>query len=394
MKRTIVIGGGTYSHIRSHFSLASVAYGNTAKYLSKKIEGCELVLTKMADVNSAIETSKDLSTYIDKLLLDNSVGTIIFSCAVCDFDMEIADIPADSKAKRLSSSNNLHVVLSPAQKIIKKIRLTRPDIFLVGFKVSCGDNEDDQYYTALKSMKQNKCNLVLSNDIRTRLNMIITPEEASYCITKDRHKVLDKLVDMIEYRHRLTYNKTNLIKRDNVSFSSMPGTFKAVVKYLIDSGGFICDNGNNFTPGHFCVKIGEYIYSSQRKANHNLVESVGLTKLKFSYDNVTAYGRSKPSVGATSQKLLFDGYNEYDCIVHTHNPKNIQSNINTVEQEKFQCGSIECGKNTLNGMRSCEVGASVFLNKHGLVLMFKSSDDPLKIISYIKTNILLSEKIR
>ena len=79
MKTTLVIGGGTFNHIRNHLSLAAPAFGSTAKFIHNQIEGSELVLTKMADSSSKLVTNKDLYNFIDQVLLDESIGTIILS---------------------------------------------------------------------------------------------------------------------------------------------------------------------------------------------------------------------------------------------------------------------------------------------------------------------------
>src|SRR5690606_33043198 len=98
---------------------------------------------------------------------------------------------------RLKTDNgSVTMELTVADKIISKIRKTRKDIFLIAFKTTCGATEQEQYLAGLNLMKKNSCNLVLANDTKTKLNMIITPEEAKYCVTNNRSLVLAELVDM------------------------------------------------------------------------------------------------------------------------------------------------------------------------------------------------------
>jgi len=70
------------------------------------------------------------------------------------------------------------------------------------------------------------------------------------------------------------------------------------------------------------------------------------------------------------------------------------STVNTVSQEPFQCGSLECGENTLGGMREYEGIKAVMLDKHGMNILFRSTDDPDRVIEFIESNIRLGEKTR
>lgn len=398
-KRIVIIGGGTFNHIRNHLSLAAPAFGDTAKYLHKKLNNSILYLTKMAG-GKILSTNEDVSKLVDNLIQSPNTGTIIMSAAICDFEAEWSgSVPNGSHAERLKTKDgDVHLNLYPSEKIIKRIRLQRPDIFLVGFKTTTNQTRLEQYYTALKFMKNTKCNLVFANDVVTRLNMIIVPEEAKYHVGTNRQQALNGLLDLIHVRQNLTYNKTNLIQTDNVNMTVTPKTFQNVIEFLVYNGGFIEDNGNGFTPGHFCYKWSDDSFlSSQRKTNHNNVFKQGLTwtiKPIHSTSKIIALGTHKPSVGATSQRLLFEQYPKYDCIVHTHNPLKLTSTINRISQYNFQCGSIECGKNTLSGMHFNNNIGAVYLEKHGVNIMFKSTDDPNKIIDFIKNNLQLGIKIQ
>ena len=397
-KQTVILGGGTFYHIRNHLSLAAPAFGTTAKYLHKKLPDSFLYLTKMADSKSKLVTNKDIENFIDELILDKNIGTIILNVALCDFEADwIGNIPNGPHADRLKTSDGGgQLEIYPADKLINKIRIKRPDIFLVGFKTTTNAMEKEQYYTALQFMKKTKCNLVLANDTVTRNNMVVVPEEAYYFNTQVRNITLHGLVELIEKRQNLTYHRTNFKElKNNIDMEYTPPTFKTVIRYLIDNGGFICDNGNGFTPGHFCFKLNENSFlSSQRKANHNNVFDVGLTKITTRSNNIIiAKGTAKPSVGFTSQKLLFKACPQFDCIVHTHNPLKVNSKINRIPQFAYQCGSIECGHNTLSGLKFYGNIGAVYLTKHGINILFNSADNPQDVIEFINNNIKLGSKV-
>ena len=391
MSRIIIIGGGTFEPIRNHLSLSAPAFGTTAKQIHE-ILGGELVLTKMADPTSKLKTNKDLSKYIDTLIEDKNVKCVVLSAAFCDYYIKDGDFHGE----RLSTSDgDVQIDLTPSNKVIDKIRRKRPDIFLVGFKTTTNKIVNDQFLIGLKMMKRSKCNLVLANDTVTRNNIIITPEESYYGDTTNREDIIKKLCDMITHRMKATYNRTNFIVEKPVSMNMTSETFQKVINWLIRNDGFIENNGNGFTPGHFCQKIDNNTFlSSQRKADHNKVFQEGLTMVQVSNndESFTAIGSRKPSVGARSQWLLLKNNPEFDCIVHTHNPLKWDSKVPKAEQYRFQCGSLECGMNTLNNLGDFGNIKAVYLEKHGINILFKSTDDWQNVVDFIDDNILIGEK--
>ena len=91
-KRTIVVGGGTFSPISTHLSLAAPAFGNTARtiysLLKSRMIDSELILTDMASDGICprdIRTNDDVKRVVDELLEDDSVGIIVMNVAFCDF---------------------------------------------------------------------------------------------------------------------------------------------------------------------------------------------------------------------------------------------------------------------------------------------------------------------
>ena len=408
MKRRIVIlGGGTFQAVRNHLALAAPAFGSTARNLFKKLDyltfsRASLHLTKMAFSDSNLVTNEDVEQFIDTLLEDKTVGTIILNVAFCDFKAKPIDgIECDFHAERLETSKgDITLELTPTEKVIKKIRIKRPDIFLVGFKTTTNKTSEEQFLIGLKMMKSVKCNLVLANDTVTRNNMIITAEETIYGETTDREAALTELANITHMRCDLTYNPSEFILSESVDMSMAPESFQRCIQFLIDNGGFIENNSNGFTPGHFCYKSGlNSFFSSQRKANHNLVFTEGMSlvqvKLDIKRDEAfRVYGKRKASVGARSQWLILKENPEFDCIIHTHNPLKEGSNIPVTPQKPFQCGSLECGINTVTHMGNFGNIKAVYLDKHGANILFKSTDDVSNIIEFIKQHIQLGIKVK
>ena len=333
-----------------------------------------------------------------KLKEDMDTKVIFFNVGLCDYDgliMEDGGYTASGKyADRLHTSNGTQMMeLIPKEKILKDIRTGRKDIFLVAFKTTCGATEDEQYLAGLNLLKKGSCNLVLANDVKTRVNMIITPEEARYHVTTDRWEALTQLVDMTYYRSHLTFTRSTVVAGEPVKWDSelVYPTLRKVVDYCIGLNAYKPFNGA--TVGHFACKITETEFlTSIRKSNFNDLAKNGLVRVTTDGpDSVIAYG-AKPSVGGQSQRYVFKQHPDYDCIVHFHCPIKEGSEVPTVSQREYECGSHECGQNTSNGLKKFGNLSAVYLDNHGPNIVFNHSIDPYEVIQFINENFDLSDK--
>lgn len=419
MKNIAIIGGGTVSHVRNHLALTAPAYGTTANKINALIipklmdvKYCQytpnLYLTKMASAgNSNLETNQDIENLVDTLIADSSTKIIFFNPALVDFDGSVlrsgargyqwADdletVSGKYEARLKTSEGDVKLLLTPANKIINKIRKDRKDIFLVGFKTTCGASEDEQFLTGLHLLKSSSCNLVLANDTKTRLNMIITPEQARYSVSNQRDNVLSDLVNMVLNRSQSTFTRSTVIHGGSVAWEDpmIPKALRAVVNHCIKRGAYKPFWGA--TVGHFAVKVNETTFlTSKRKTNFNNLNEVGLVEVESDGpDSVIAYG-GKPSVGGQSQRIVFKNHPDVDCIVHFHCPPTDKSKVAVRPQQFFECGSHECGQNTSDGLLEIEPGIKVvYLDNHGPNIVFNRNIDPIKVINFIDNNFDLSK---
>lgn len=407
MKNIDIIGGGTVSYVRNHLALTAPAYGNTARFIYDAINlnnkfnyNVNLHLTKMANAGQGkLETSQDIDSLISNLIENPDTKIIFFNPALVDFDGSVApepewnidwdtDSPSGKYETRLKTSEgNKLLVLSPASKIISKIRRNRKDIFLVGFKTTCGATEDEQFIAGLNLLKTSSCNLVLANDTKTRVNMIITPEQARYSVSSNRNDVLNDLVQMTLQRSMGTFTKSTVIDGQPIDWNSkeVPNSLREVVNFCISQGAYKPFNGS--TVGHFASKVDDKTFlTSRRKTNFNNLKEVGLVKVESKdLNSVIAYG-SKPSVGGMSQRIIFKEHPEMDCIVHFHCQPRDKNKLSVRPQDN-ECGSHECGKNTSAGLRLETDGIKcVYLDKHGPNIVFNQNIDPNKVIKFIDDN--------
>lgn len=410
MKTIEIIGGGTISHIRSHLALCAPAYGNTARKIYSLIDNklynnnefpglgkLNLHLTKMADHNSNLETNEDISNLLDKLLENPETKIIFFNPALVDYDASVTTVIPTKSGKyepRLKTSEGVQQLkLTPSDKLVAKIRKQRKDIFLVAFKTTCGATQDEQFTAGLNLLKTASCNLVLANDIKTRVNMIITPEQARYSVTTDRNIILKELVDMTLARSQLSFTRSTIVEGDSINWNSeeIPSSLRDIVNHCILNGAYKPFNGS--TVGHFAVKVDDKTFlTSKRKSDFNKLNSIGLVKVESSGPDVVIAHGSKPSVGGQSQRIIFKDHPEMDAIIHFHCPAKPNTNLSIRSQKFLECGSHQCGQNTSDGLVESAPGIKcVYLDKHGPNIVFNSKIDPQVVIDFINNNFDLKQ---
>lgn len=406
-KKVIIYGGGTVNYVRNHLSLCAQAYGGTARRLANlcatylpNLE-VDLRLTKMAcSGQSDLETNQHIAKDLEDVIESDRTKVVIMSAALCDFEGSIGELPSGKHGRRLDSrmEEHLSMNLTPAKKLISMIRKKRKDIFLVGFKNTCNLNPLEQYIKGINLCKEASCNLVFANDSYTRLNMIITPEEARYAETTNRDEALIELLKMINLRSHLTFTRSTVVSGEPVSWNSdlVPSALKEVVNFCIAKKAYksvVNYDTSGITAGHFACKIDDTTFlTSIRRTDFNRLNEVGLVKIVTDGpDTVLAYG-AKPSVGGQSQRIVFRDHPDTDCIVHFHCPIKADSQVPIVSQKEFECGSHECGKNTSQGLKKFGNLYAVYLDNHGPNIVFNRNIDPKEVINFIETNFDLLQK--
>lgn len=402
-KKVVIFGGGTFSHIRNHLALAAPAFGEAAKkmeiFAKERFPNLdvELKLTKMADPTSKIVTNEDLRKEVEAVVNSNLTKVVIMNCAVVDFKGSVKvngeKTPSGKHETRLTSDQNYEIEIEPDEKILSMIRKKRKDIFLVGFKTTCGLSEDIQYIKAVELLKKTSSNLIVANDVLTHCNMIVTPEEARYHVTTDRDEVFKNLMEIAFYRSHLSFTQSTVVEGNPVSWNSeeVPSALRDVVNYCIDKNAYKPLNG--VTVGHFACKISDNEFlTSIRKTNFNDLSKNGLVRVKTSGpDTVLAFG-AKPSVGGQSQRIVFRDHLGFDCIVHFHCPIKPTSKVPVVSQRLVECGSHQCGANTSAGLQQFGNLKAVYLDNHGPNIIFNKNIDPNEVINFIEENFDLSHK--
>ncbi len=418
-KNVHFFGGGTVAHIANHLAICAPAYGQTSRDLlsicasNNIFSNCNFILeeTRMSDpTSSSMDTNEDVAARIEELKKDPNTKVIFFSCALVDYfpkaltifdksdypDIKtITDLGKYSGRLNTRETSSVNVTLRPSDKIISNIRKGRKDIFLIGFKTTCGASKQEMFEKGLRLCKESSVNLVLVNDTKTRWNMIVTPEEVTYHETNNRWEVLKNLAEMADLRSHLTFTQSTVVAGNLVPWSDsrVPNSLRQVVDHCIKGNAYKPFNGA--TVGHFAVKLSDTEFlTSKRKSDFNKLNEIGLVYVRTDGpDTVIAYG-AKPSVGGQSQRIVFNDHPGMDCIAHFHCPvrDNNVDNIPIRSQREVECGSHECGRNTSQGLQRFGNLKCVMLDQHGPNIVFNKNIDPQEVIDFIERNFDLTKK--
>ncbi len=399
MRTHHVFGGGTFFHVRPHFSLCAPAFGQTARRLHELLseatpgDACTLHLTRMAGGDATLETNDDVARRVAAIVDDPASKIVVMNAALCDFEGRVADGASGKDQPRLRSDAGPHsMTLTPARKVLATIRAVRKDLFVVGFKATAGATPEAQYDAGLSLLKRSHANLVLANDVRTGHHMVIAPELARYHEGTDRDAALRGLVEMAVARSRLSFTPTTLVPGDLVPWDSVevPASLRAVVDHCVARGAYQPFRG--VTVGHFAYRSGTTeLTSSRRKRNFNLDGERDLVRVEFGDDAVIAHG-AKPSAGTRSQWEVLSAFPDFDCIVHVHCRAKPGSAVPVRPQREVECGSHQCGRNTRDGMRRFGDLAAVMLDRHGPNVLFHRSIDPARVIAFMEASFDLTRR--
>ena len=165
-KRVLVSAGATYEEIdpirgitnrssgKMGLELAKEAYrrGADVTLLCGRVE-IELPTTfRVIKVESALEMQLE----VEGLVLDHDV--FLSAAAVSDFNLE-------KEAYKVSSQEDITLQLRPAPKIINRVKMINPEIFLVAFKADYNISQDKIVESARKGMQESFADLVVANDV-------------------------------------------------------------------------------------------------------------------------------------------------------------------------------------------------------------------------------------
>lgn len=186
-------------HVRNHMALCAPAYGATARKLVSMLNytltehrlafSVDLMLTKMADSTSRLETNDDVEDALLGVLADTNTAGIIFNVALCDFAGHIGNVPSGKYADRLQTrevtQDGLPLTLHPTKKLLGLIAAQRPDIVSVGFKTTAGESVQAQVAKSNRMSRESSISWMLANDTVTRNNVVLSGSRQRECTIAD-----------------------------------------------------------------------------------------------------------------------------------------------------------------------------------------------------------------
>lgn len=159
--------GGTFEPIDAVRGITNNSSGKMGLELAKEayIRGADLTVIA-ANVSIripslfnviSVNTTKEMAEEVFRLIPDFDI--FISTAAVSDFKM------SEFKDCKISSDNNLDIILEPTVKILSKVKEINPSIFLVGFKAKYNASREELLESAYDQIKKSKTDLVVANDV-------------------------------------------------------------------------------------------------------------------------------------------------------------------------------------------------------------------------------------
>lgn len=104
-----------------------------------------------------VNTTEEMARAVFDLVPDHDI--FIATAAVSDFKM------SEFKDYKVSSNNNLDIILKPTVKILAEVKKINPSIFLVGFKAQYNVSKEELLESAYKQIENAGTDLVVANDV-------------------------------------------------------------------------------------------------------------------------------------------------------------------------------------------------------------------------------------
>ncbi|HMK53800.1 MAG TPA: bifunctional phosphopantothenoylcysteine decarboxylase/phosphopantothenate--cysteine ligase CoaBC [Methanobacteriaceae archaeon] len=165
-KKVLVSAGATYEAIDPIRGITNRSSGKMGFELAKEAfrRGAEVTLIcgrVEVEIPSAFHTVKvesalDMQLEVEGRVLDNDV--FLSAAAVSDFTLE-------KETHKVSSQEDITLHLRPAPKIINRVKVINPEIFLVAFKADYNVSHEEIIQSAKERMQESSADLVVANDV-------------------------------------------------------------------------------------------------------------------------------------------------------------------------------------------------------------------------------------
>ncbi len=169
-KKILVSAGGTYEEIDNVRGITNRSSGKMGLEIAREafIQGADVTMvTGRMEVpipkvfeRVQAESTEEMQGVLIELLPENDI--FISAAAVSDFTVEKTSI---EKTGKISSEENLTVILKPSPKLLNSVKKINPKIFLVGFKAEYNVTEEELVLMAQKRIETSRADFIVANDV-------------------------------------------------------------------------------------------------------------------------------------------------------------------------------------------------------------------------------------
>lgn len=207
-RKIMVTAGGTREYIDDVRVVTNISTGALGVKIAEELfrRGAEVYYVHgkqsyMPNPAIGIDSTSRMSTYeivtvvdlmktMEALIKGFKIDAVIHSAAVSDFTFK------KTKQVKLSSSSKedfiefLRKTIRTTPKVIKQIKKWNPDITLVGFKFTVGENLRVMFDTACEALKNNNAEMIVVNDkaemarLGTHRAYLISTSNSIYAYTR------------------------------------------------------------------------------------------------------------------------------------------------------------------------------------------------------------------
>lgn len=122
----------------------------------------------------------DYADELESLLKDWRPDAVVLAAAVSDYGVDA--IPGKAR-----SSDEMTIQLKPLPKLIRRVKEWSPTTFLVGFKLMVDVSKTELFETAMRSIHENHCDMVVGNDLKdlqagTHDVMLVRPGDTGFLV--------------------------------------------------------------------------------------------------------------------------------------------------------------------------------------------------------------------
>jgi phosphopantothenoylcysteine decarboxylase / phosphopantothenate---cysteine ligase len=166
-KKILVTAGGTHEYIDDVRYIANKSSGKMGIAIAEAayMQGADVLLIRSATAvkprypmqEKVFETAEELEKILEKEV--PHADFCFHTAAVSDFSVQ------KKHRGKVSSDLQITLTLEPKEKLLNKIKIYNPNIFLVGFKAAWSVSDEELIAKAQEAIKKSHADMIVANDV-------------------------------------------------------------------------------------------------------------------------------------------------------------------------------------------------------------------------------------